>query len=68
MALKMFSNDTREKRKTLFEDAISYAENGFEPSEHLLDAIHDAIVKEPSNSREHSFKKDRSATWFEGLK
>ena len=68
MALEMFSEDTVAKRNTLFEDAIRYAQNGFEPSMHLLRAIQSAIVDEPTRNREHSFNEDQSAKWFEGLR
>ena len=65
MALKMFSNNTKEKREALFADAIKYAEKGFPASKHLADAIQSAIVE---GSKPHSFKRHQSASWFQDLK
>ena len=67
-ALEMFSTDTVEKRTALFKDAISFAENGFQPSDHLLKAIKSAVTDPPASSRDHSFHNQQSATWFQGLK
>ena len=41
LALDLFSNNTLDKRTMIFEKAIEYAEQGFSPSWHLLDAIMD---------------------------
>ena len=66
MALKMFSENTKEKREALFDNAIKYAENGFPASKHLANAIQKAIVEEPSSSSAHSF--NQSDSWFQELK
>ena len=66
MALEMFSENTKEKREALFDDAIKYAENGFPASEHLANAIQKAIVEEPSSSRDHNF--NQTDPWFQELK
>lgn len=68
MALEMFSNDSRAKRDALFKDAISYAENGFQPSAHLLNAIESAVTNPPPSGRHHSFYNEINATWFADLK
>ena len=68
MALEMFSDDSPENRKKLFEDAISYAENGFEASAHLLYAINSAVVNLPERRGEHNFYCHESAPWFQHLK
>ena len=65
MALKMFSNNTVEKRNALFADAIKYAETGFPASEHLADAVQSVIVED---GKPHSFKQHKSASWFQELK
>ena len=71
MALKMFSSNTKEKRKALFADAIKYAENGFPASEHLANAIQKEIEMEPKDNQTHSFyhwqSQLRSDSWFEEL-
>ena len=41
MALGLFSINTSAKRTMIFEKAIEYAERGFSPSQHLLNAIKD---------------------------
>ena len=41
MALDLFSSNTPDKRTMIFEKAIEYAEQGFSPSQHLLNAIKD---------------------------
>ena len=41
MALDLFSINTPDKRTMIFEKAIEYAEQGFSPSWHLLNAIKD---------------------------
>ena len=39
MALDLFSNNTEAKREMIFKQAIKYAEHGFVPSMHLVNAI-----------------------------
>ena len=68
MALEMFSSNTKEKRETLFADAIKYAEKGFPASEHLANAIKKAIVEPKDNSKDHSFNQHQDDSWFQELK
>ena len=41
MALDLFSSNTKDKRAMIFKQAIKYAEQGFSPSWHLLNATKD---------------------------
>lgn len=65
MALNMFSSNTQSKREVLFKAAIEYAEDGFSPSQHLLDSVQHALMEGTSS---HSFSSYQDATWFQDLK
>ena len=41
LAMNLFSSNTLTKRELVFKKAIEYAEDGFYPSQHMIDAIKD---------------------------
>ena len=63
----MFSNDSKSKRETLFKDAISYADEGFLASQHLLKAVKSAMV-DMGAMPFHSFRNYENSLWFKNLR